>query len=926
MNAKTWQRLKPLFQAALDLGPAERSIFLAKSCNGDDDLRAQVEQLLASHDAPGHFLVSPALVGSADLSSEIAETDLGAGLRIGPYEVVRQLGRGGMGIVFLAVRADDQYRKQVAIKLIKRGMDTDLILRRFMMERQILANLEHPNIARLLEGGSTADGLPYFVMEYIEGQPITEYCNSREFNNSERLELFRQVCSALHYAHQNLVVHRDIKPSNILVTAEGVPKLLDFGIAKLLGPSWEAGATDATASMLRLMTPEYASPEQLRGLAITTGSDVYSLGVVLYELLSGRHPYRLVSRQPSEVAKVILREEPEKPSLAASRQMAEGGNPTNDGAPTTGNEPGGRTSPQPAPRNPKALRGDLDNIVFKALRKEPERRYASAQEFSEDIRRHLEGLPVTASPDTFVYRAGKFLQRHKAGALAAAAVALTLLTATVITAWQARVARAERAKAERRFNQVRALANSVLFDYHDHIAKLPGSTPIRQKMIQDALRYLDNLSSESGGDIDLQRELAAAYEKIGDVLGNPYDANLGNQEAALGSYRKALSIREALHAANPTDANIRVELGRAYTRVGDILWARGENQEALANYRKAVAKYTELLQAEPKNLEYLRALSRTLIGAGNVQQQMGDFKGALETYRANLAKAEVILTADTADKISRFNVGIANLKTGDALVELTNYDEALAQYEKSLVDLSQLAASDKTDATAARAVALTYTRLAYIYSRQKQFEKAASLNLKAIAEQKQMAAADPTNVQIQFDIAETYGNLSDNYLQMKRFAAALANVRESIRIFTETLNKGAETLQTEGYLGSTYVTYAKILAARGDVSGTIAIYHKALSILEREPVRKTQTKVLANAYEGMGDSYIALASNRGEAAAKSLAQWREARSWFQKSQDIYQALRDVAKLTGEDSTRLNLVMERITKCDAAIASLASRPQ
>lgn len=302
MNTETWQQLKSLFHAALELGPAERAAFLAAACNGDDKLRNQVEKLLASHDEPGTFLVSPALVNAGGISAnaqvQSTEAEERAGQRIGPYEIVREMGHGGMGTVFLAIRADDQYQKQVAIKLINRGMDTDLILRRFMMERQILANLEHPNIARLLEGGSTIDGLPYFVMEYVDGQPITEYCDAQRFTTAQRLELFREVCAALHYAHQNLVVHRDIKPSNILVTAGGVPKLLDFGIAKLLSPGWAVETGEATASIVRLMTPEYASPEQFRGLSITTASDVYSLGVVLYELLSGHHPYRLASRHP----------------------------------------------------------------------------------------------------------------------------------------------------------------------------------------------------------------------------------------------------------------------------------------------------------------------------------------------------------------------------------------------------------------------------------------------------------------------------------------------------------------------------------------------------------------------------------------------------------------------------------------------------
>jgi serine/threonine protein kinase len=378
MNSGEWEQLKSVFQSAIDLPAADREAFLAQACVNNSELRRQVDRLIQSHDHAGLFMVSPALVDLAMVESEetsrFSAGEDRVGQRIGPYEIIRELGHGGMGTVFLAVRADDQYRKQVAIKLVNRGMDTDLILRRFMMERQILANLEHPNIARLLEGGSTPDGLPYFVMEFIEGKPITEFCDVRGFTTAARLELFRQVCSALHYAHQNLVVHRDIKPSNILVTPDGAPKLLDFGIAKLLGPGWATETGDATASMVRLMTPEYASPEQFSGLGITTASDVYSLGVVLYELLSGHHPFRLPSRSPEEVARVVLSEEPEKPSTAASR-ASQSSSRKEAAAVDFGaqrlikdSQPADNSNPPLASRNPKSLRGDLENIVLKALR------------------------------------------------------------------------------------------------------------------------------------------------------------------------------------------------------------------------------------------------------------------------------------------------------------------------------------------------------------------------------------------------------------------------------------------------------------------------------------------------------------------------------------------------------------------------------
>ncbi len=339
-----------------------------------------------------------------------------------------------MGAVYLATRADDEYRKQVAVKVVKRGMDTDAILRRFRNERQILANLDHPHIAKLLDGGTTEDGLSYFVMDYVEGLPIDVYCDARRLPIIERLKLFRTACSAVHYAHQHHVVHRDLKPSNILVTAEGVPKLLDFGIAKLLDPEVSARTIKPTAG-LRPMTPDYASPEQVRGEAITPASDVYSLGVMLYELLTGHRPYHVQSATPQEAERVICEQEPEKPSVVVGRCSAglqpgsaalKGG--ATDGTPESVTETRGE-SPEKLRRQ---LRGDLDNIVLMALRKEPERRYASIEQFSEDIRRYLQGRPVRSRPDTLAYRSGKFIRRNRTGVLASVLTAAIFLVLIVI--------------------------------------------------------------------------------------------------------------------------------------------------------------------------------------------------------------------------------------------------------------------------------------------------------------------------------------------------------------------------------------------------------------------------------------------------------------------------------------------------------------
>ncbi|MGH9937071.1 MAG: serine/threonine-protein kinase [Blastocatellia bacterium] len=402
MTPERWKQVEEIFNAALDRPVDERETFLAEVCGGDQPLRQQVEHLINCHQQAGDFIESRAAAFPDSLPQDDAVTlqlDSMIGRQVGAYILVREIGRGGMGAVYLAVRADNQFRQRAAIKLVKRGMDTDFVIRRFRNERQILAALNHPNIARLLDGGATDDGLPYFVMEYIEGMPIHRYCDTRRLTIAERLRLFRQVCAAAHYAHENQVIHRDIKPGNILVTEDGTPKLLDFGIAKILDPDLAADTVDPTVTAMRLMTPEYASPEQARGEHVTAATDQYSLGVLLYELLTGHRPYQLRRRAPHEIARVISEEEPEKPSdvVTRAREVT-----ASDGKRTIALSPeeisrDRSSSPDELRRD---LAGGLDDVVMRALRKNPHQRYDSTQNLSQDISRYLQGLPVTTSTPT----------------------------------------------------------------------------------------------------------------------------------------------------------------------------------------------------------------------------------------------------------------------------------------------------------------------------------------------------------------------------------------------------------------------------------------------------------------------------------------------------------------------------------------------
>ena len=427
MTPERWRQVEEIFQAALDLTPDDRSRYVSEVCANDTALKRDVESLLSQYDSAGELLDEP-VYGNTELSvleSFVEEKDPMIGRRLGSYRIEREIGRGGMGAVYEASRADNEFNKRAAIKLVKRGMDTDFILRRFRKERQILAALDHPHIAGLLDGGTTEDGLPYFVMEYIEGQPLYSYCDSHQLNITERLKLFRSICDAVHYAHQKQVVHRDIKPSNVLVTSEGVPKLLDFGIAKLLNPQLAGDIThDPTATAMRLMTPEYASPEQVQGAPTTPTTDVYSLGVLLYELLTGHRPYRLVNRAPHEIARVICEEAPAPPSICITR--AEDLLPSlsrGDDATTLRQLYMSRGTTLELLR--RELAGDLDNIVMQALRKEPEWRYQTAADLRDDITRYLEGRPILDLPDP--PNAGMFLRPDATGENSLAVLPMKLL-------------------------------------------------------------------------------------------------------------------------------------------------------------------------------------------------------------------------------------------------------------------------------------------------------------------------------------------------------------------------------------------------------------------------------------------------------------------------------------------------------------------
>lgn len=824
MTPERWQQVKEVFHGALELDPERRPGYLDQACAGSPFLRKEVESLLVNYDQAGSMMENPAHITS-DVQG-VSDQDAWVGRHIGPYLTIAKIGQGGMGAVYRAVRVDDHYLKQVAIKIVRGGFVTGQHLRRFKNERQIMASLDHQNIARLLDGGATEEGLPYLVMEYIEGQEIDAFCDSNRLSTVERLTLFQHVCAAVQYAHQNLIIHRDLKPGNILVTSGGTPKLLDFGIAKLLDPELFFQTLDPAATMFKAMTPEFASPEQVRGDPISTASDVYSLGVILYRLLTGHPPYKVDTTSPLEMIRAISETEPEKPSAVIDR-VAKVTDRHGVLVELTPESVSRDRESRPAVLRRK-LAGDLDNIVLKALRKEPGRRYASAEQLSDDISRYLEGLPIHARADTIAYRTSKFVRRHKAPVAAAALVFVTLIGGIIMTMREARVAEQQRARAERRFNDVRKLARDLMLDIHDSIQYLPGATPARKLIVQDALAYLDSLSKESSGDPSLQRELATAYEKVGDVQGLGTRSNLGDTAGALLSFQKSLAIRKQILADDPHDPQSQSDLAEAYDKLGAILGQMGHLDEALEHLQEALQIRKRLADASPTDtmMQYNLAAAydslgdvyadqneldrsldvvRTSLGifemllvkdpqndrvrrdtsierkkVGGIFEAKGDFESALEYYHKSLANDEAVASANPNDALAQRDVSIDYSSIGDVLLKTGDYPKALKNYRQAAAIDEAIAVADPKDAWARKYVIYNNKRIGDVLLKTGDRKNAKAAYERALAEAEARARTDPTNAYAQADLAEMYSRLGELHFSAAGLSATSSNRRTSL--------------------------------------------------------------------------------------------------------------------------------------------------
>jgi non-specific serine/threonine protein kinase/serine/threonine-protein kinase len=779
-----YRRVCEIFEVAAELDAGARAAYLDDTCRDDPRIRREVESLLESLDGTRTAGLLPPLFRVDDALT------LAVGQQIGPYTVRREIGEGGMGVVYDAVRED--VGKTVALKLARHGrLASPEHLRRFLLERRVLARLEHANIARLLDAGVTESGLPYLVMEYVEGESIDRYCDARRLTVDERLVLFRSVCDAVHYAHRHLIVHRDLKPSNILVTNDGLVKLLDFGIAKLLE---ESGARESrlTQTGLVFLTPEYASPEQVMLEPVTTASDVYALGVLLFELLTGHTPYRLASRTPAELLHAVCVQEPEQSSRVVTRTehvLCSDGSTAH----LTPEHVSSARGTQPS-RLGRRLAGDLDTIVAKALRKEPERRYHSVQELRDDIDRHLAGLPVRARGDSLWYRSRKFVRRYRTPIAAVVLLVITLAAGAMATATQARRAEAERAVAEQRFRDVRSLAGALLSDVHDAISDVPGALPVRATLVQRALDHLDRLYRQAGDDPSLLREIAAAYVKLGLVEGDPTGASRGNLVSARESFGKALSIAQALVAASPNDLEARRTLALAHEKMADAeAWA-GRVEDGVTHALQALEQWQHLASAQPASASARRALAVSHIKLGDILgnpnlPNLSNAVGAGVQYRSALSLLRALPPDSLKGWIARRQLALVHERLGTMLELDGRHADAIAEFERTLAIRVGLVLERSTSVNALRDLAVTHQILCEAQLARGDGDAALARCRKGLELYETLRSTEPGNVQSLHDLALAHqsmhkvlaarGELTDALAQLDRSATLIRQLLQS---------------------------------------------------------------------------------------------------------------------------------------------------
>jgi eukaryotic-like serine/threonine-protein kinase len=887
MTREDWLRVKTITAAALDQPEARRAGFVVDACAGDEPLEQEVRSLLLSAVNAAPLFEAPvfAAAHAVNVIEQAARaTAPRIGGRFGPYRIIKEIGRGGMGRVFLAERADEEYRQVVALKIAHDARSAEG-LRWFRDERQILATLQHPSIARLMDGGTTDEGVPYLVMENVQGVPIDEYCVANALSVRQRLELFTTICAAVDVAHRNLVVHRDLKPSNILVSA-GVPKLLDFGIAKLLEPSGNtavAGTPSITGPAM--LTPEYASPEQLKREPITTATDVYALGVLLFRLLTNASPYRVRSYVPHELAAAICDQEPLRPSaVAATRPLR------------------------------RQLAGDLDTIVLKALRKNPAERYSSAGALADDITRYLTGLPLAARDDGWLYRGAKFIARHRVGVTAAALVVVSLVGGLAAALWQAREADRQRQLAQRHFDDVRRLASSLIFEVQDSIENVPGTLATRELLVKRALEYFDGLAAEEKDNVGLQQELAQAYDKLGNVLGRSYASNVGNTPAALASYRKALAIREELATSGAVASAGQLDLWSSYLNVGGILRETADTAGALKLHQNARAVLDDLLRKTPDDLKLVRSAAQTASTLSLSYVQSGRLDEATEAARRALLLDERLLSANPTDLAIQNEVATARGRLGQILLKLGDLAGARAQFEAAFEAASKLVTAQPDNVAFRRRLSNSHSHLAQLLVRQGDLSAAWPHQQAALSLRQAIVDGSPTDRQASIDLMVSQLETGAVLARRGDFRAAAAHYRLALARGEPLFGSDPSYVYFRLTVATAWTHLAQALLAGGDVAAAEAIARRAVDLIEpasaKDPADARLRFELAMAYATIGDILAAGARSPQTGGGED----RSPRAWYLRSLEVLNELRGSGRRAGgpleEDEPQLIATIER----------------
>lgn len=930
MEAGRWERVKLLFHQALSLADDQRAEALAAACGDDRLLLGEVERMLRAHRESGEFLEAPA-TPRAGPGPPLDSSAPPLPARVGPYRTLRELGHGGMGRVYLAEQEGRGFHRRVAIKVMRPGIADELLERRFGAEQQILADLEHPGIARLYDSGTTEDGLPYFVMEYVEGETVLDFCDARRLGIADRVRLFLRVCAAVQFAHQHLVVHCDLKPSNILVTADGEPRLLDFGIAKLLQPRLAGESIAETVGALRLLTPEYASPEQFLGAPVTTASDVYSLGIVLFELLTGRRPYRLMERTTRELERVVCEQEAPRPSTVVidlQSPAAAGGSPERD---ITPDGLAARRASRPG-RLRRTLRGDLDVIVLQALRKDPRRRYVTAAELESDLSRYLEGRPVRARPESVRYRARKFARRHRWGVAAATAVVLALLGGLALALWQASVARAAQARAERRFRDVRSLANTLLFDAHDAVETLPGSTRARTLLLERGLRYLDGLAAEAREDSGLRHEVAAAYLRLGDLQGRLYRASLGDSEAALESYEKGLALVDDPAAAGPLappmDPGTLSTRVRLLTSAGRVLARRGGSEAAAAYFERGLALAEAAFAAAPDELAARQDLVAARVASADIALTGRRLDEAVARLEAARALAQETQRRSPEDRRVLFLLAIIHQRLAVSLGYAGREPEALVASQAYLALTRRLVELEPNDAEARRNLAMAHDMIAWRLLQRGDFAGTFAARRESVRVYEELAARDPTNGQAQQDLAVGLREQGRGLLAAGRPGEARALFARGLALCEALSARDAGDLHLRALRAGFHLLGGRALLAQREAAGALVELRRSIEIsdalIAADPEAFTEDRRdVAESWYHVGEAYEMLAANASGARRENGLQ--PARSAFARSLAAFEELAAENKLGGADLPWLDRARARAGSSAHPAGRAALRP-